>query len=126
MTAWTCTACTLENANPSGLACELCRTERVFPAVAAATSTCTAAAGPCAPAVQNRAADAVPDAEEDDHYCIDAHHGPLDLHVEDISACTWPMVANEDDLDAFSTSLTSSRPRLWQKSLRGLCGFRGL
>ena len=25
------------------------------------------------------------------------------------------MVANEDDLDTFSTSLTSSRPRLWQK-----------
>ena len=94
MTAWTCTACTLENANPSGLACELCRTERVFPAVAAATSTCTAAAGPCAPAVQNRAADAVPDAEEDDRYCIGAHHGPLHVQGEDIGGSSG---GNSDD-----------------------------
>ena len=85
MTGWTCTACTLENANPSGLACELCRTERVFPAAAAA------AAGPSAPAVQNRASDAVPDAEEDDRY-IDAHHGPL--HVEDIGGSSG---GNSDD-----------------------------
>ena len=85
MTGWTCTACTLENANPSGLACELCRTERVFPAAA------TAAAGPSAPAVQNRASDAVPDAEEDDRY-IDAHHGPL--RVEDIGGSSG---GNSDD-----------------------------
>ena len=37
------------------------------------------------------------------------------LANDDISTCTWPMVANEDTLDTFSTSLTSSRPRLWRK-----------
>ena len=37
------------------------------------------------------------------------------LANDDISTCTWPMIANEDALDIYLTSLTSSRPRLWRK-----------
>ena len=51
---WICTACTLENTNPSGLACELCQTERAF------SSSLSPAAAACA-----SAGTAVPDQQKD-------------------------------------------------------------
>ena len=49
------------------------------------------------------------------------------LANDDISTCTWPMIANEDALDIYLTSLTSSRPRFRRKrysSPRNLLVFR--
>jgi len=39
---------------------------------------------------------------------------PCDWNLHN-STCTWPMMPNEDALDTFSTSLTSSCPRLQRK-----------
>ena len=55
---WTCTACTLENTNPSGLACELCQTERIF-----SSSPSPAAAAACARAGTDTA---VPEPDQQD------------------------------------------------------------
>ena len=51
---WICTACTLENANPSGLACELCQTERVFPSSPSSAAAAAAAAACVDTAVPDR------------------------------------------------------------------------
>ena len=71
MAVWICTACTLVNTNPSGLACELCQTERVF-----SSSPSPAAAAACARAGTDTA---VPDqqdlVDDDSSVCDDATYG---------------------------------------------------